>query len=66
MGEWRPSEISYLEPCKVICELCGQLVPARFWSEETAGAQRVFCNPDHARKYESYWLPLYGQDAVSA
>ncbi len=60
MGEWRPSEISYLEPCKVVCELCGQLVPGRFWLEDIEGAERVFCNTDHARKYVSYWHPRYG------
>jgi hypothetical protein len=62
MGEWRESEIGYLEPYRVVCELCGQLVPGRYWLQTAAGASRVFCNPDHAAKYESYWLPRHGQE----
>jgi hypothetical protein len=63
MGEWQDTTISYLQPSKTICELCGQLVPGRHWLQEVAGRRRVFCNPDHAAKYESYWLPLYGEAA---
>lgn len=64
MGEWRTNEISYLEPHRVVCELCGQLVPARHWVDEISGAEHVFCNPGHAEKYTTYWLPRYGQPAA--
>jgi hypothetical protein len=60
MGEWRSNEISYLEPHRVVCELCGQLVPGRHWVQQIDGADRVFCNPQHAEKYISYWVPRYG------
>jgi hypothetical protein len=60
MGEWRSNEISYLEPHRVVCELCGQLVPGRHWIEQVDGVERVFCNPQHAEKYVSYWLPRHG------
>lgn len=63
MGEWHANPISYLTASRVICELCGQLVPGQFWEEEIEGSRRVFCNPDHAARYESYWLPLYGKAA---
>jgi hypothetical protein len=60
MGEWRQSPIGYLEPYNVVCDLCGQLVPGRCWTEAIDGSERVFCNPRHAELYESYWLPRYG------
>jgi hypothetical protein len=64
MGEWQETTISYLAPCKIVCELCGQLVPGRHWAEEVAGRSRIFCNHEHAEKYETYWLPLYGEAAL--
>jgi hypothetical protein len=59
MGEWRTSAIGYLEPYHVVCDLCGQLVPGRFWHATVEGVDHVFCNPDHAGRYETYWLPRY-------
>jgi hypothetical protein len=61
MGEWRESPIGYLEPYHTVCELCGQLVPGRYWLEWVDGSERIFCNPDHAEKYETYWMPLYAR-----
>jgi hypothetical protein len=66
MGEWKRSEIGYLEPYRTVCVLCGQLVPGRYWSEHVAGEDRVFCNADHAARYVSYWLPRYGPDAAGS
>jgi hypothetical protein len=66
MGEWKRSEIGYLEPYSTACALCGQLVPGRYWSERVEGVEHVFCDPDHAARYESYWLPRYGNAARGA
>ncbi|HEX4009421.1 MAG TPA: hypothetical protein VHX62_05415 [Solirubrobacteraceae bacterium] len=52
--------MGYLEPYRVVCELCGQLVPGRYWLDTIASRDRIFCSPDHAARYETYWLPLYG------
>jgi hypothetical protein len=60
MGEWRESEVGYLEPYDIVCALCGQLVPGRFWQETIDGDELRFCNADHAGKYRTYWLPRYG------
>jgi hypothetical protein len=60
MGEWKQSEISYLKVYRLHCDLCGQLVPGRYWSAEVDGEERRFCNPEHEHKYRSYWLPRYG------
>jgi hypothetical protein len=61
MGEWKKSEIGYLAPYAVVCALCGQLVPGRYWQETVGGEEHIFCDADHASKYESYWLPRYGK-----
>jgi hypothetical protein len=65
MGEWRHSEVGYLQPYRVVCELCGQLVPGRYWQQFAAGEERIFCDPDHAAKYESYWLPRHGHQEAA-
>jgi hypothetical protein len=64
MGEWRTAEISYLRTYRVHCELCGQLVPARYWSAQMDGRDATFCNAAHERLYHSYWLPIYGRQEV--
>jgi len=61
MSEWRVAEISYLRTYRLTCDLCGQLVPGRYWWVEIEGQEHRFCNPDHERLYHSYWLPLYGE-----
>jgi hypothetical protein len=66
MGEWRTEPIGYLKPYDVVCELCGQLVPGRYWTEQVAGADRRFCDPGHAELYRTYWLPRHGRDMVPA
>jgi hypothetical protein len=60
MGEWRESKVGYLERYDVVCALCGQLVPGRFWQETIDGDELRFCSAGHAEKYRTYWLPRYG------
>jgi hypothetical protein len=60
MGDWRTAEIGYLKASRTHCDLCGQLVPGRYWVAEVGGEERRFCGPEHERKYFSYWLPRYG------
>jgi hypothetical protein len=66
MGEWRAAGTSYLKPNRTYCELCGQLIPGRYWAAEVEGAPRTFCSPEHEAKYHSYWLPRYGQGRRAA
>ena len=64
MDEWQESPIGYMEPYSVVCDLCGQLVPGRYWAADVNGSDHIFCNPRHAELYETYWLPLHGQNAA--
>jgi hypothetical protein len=60
MGSWRTEEIGYLKGSRKHCDLCGQLIPGRYWIAEVEGHERVFCAPEHEQKFVSYWLPRYG------
>jgi hypothetical protein len=60
MGEWKEAEISYLKANRTSCDLCGRLVAGRYWAADVGGAEKVFCDPAHERKYHEYWLPRYG------
>jgi hypothetical protein len=62
MGGWRTAELGYLKASRTYCDLCGQLIPGRYWIAEVEGHERVFCGPAHERKFVSYWLPRYGGD----
>jgi len=64
MGEWKKSEISYLRVYRTNCDLCGQLVPAKYWSAEVDGEPHRFCNAEHEELYRRYWLPRYGKGAA--
>jgi hypothetical protein len=66
MGKWRQAKIGYLKPNRTHCELCGQLIPGRYWVAAVEGVERVFCSPDHEQKYLDYWLPRYGPGAVAS
>lgn len=59
IGEWQHTDVGYLEPYHVVCDLCGQLVPGRHWVQSVEGSDHVFCNPRHAELYETYWVPRY-------
>jgi hypothetical protein len=59
MGEWRTAETGYLKPNRTHCELCGQLIPGRYWAASVEGAEHAYCSPEHEEKYVSYWLPRY-------
>jgi hypothetical protein len=64
MGEWKTSEISYLRVYRTRCDLCGQLVPAAYWSAEVEGEAHGFCNEEHEELYRRYWLPRYRKGAA--
>lgn len=58
---WKVAEISYLRPHDVVCALCGQLIPGRYWEERVGGERRSFCDPDHAERYATHWLASKGK-----
>jgi hypothetical protein len=53
MGEWRHAETGYLKANRTYCDLCGQLIPGRYWVAEDE------------EKYVTYWIPRHGSAGAS-
>jgi len=60
-GEWVLPSISYVEPARRHCALCGRPIARRYWRAAVAGETRNFCDPDHEALYRSYWIPTWGK-----
>lgn len=59
-GFWTEIDVSYVDPQRRSCALCGRPLAKNIWREEIEGCELDFCEPSHAALYQSYWLPLYG------
>jgi hypothetical protein len=59
-GEWITPAVSYVEPKRLFCALCGRPIARRYWRAAPAGETLPFCEPVHADLYVSYWLPTHG------
>lgn len=59
-GEWVTPPVSYVEPLRIFCALCGRPIARRHWRAAPAGESLPFCDPGHEALYRSYWLPTYG------
>lgn len=64
MGEFLEGRRDWREAPDKHCELCGRLLPGRFWSAEVEGRAVRLCDSDCEEVYREYWLPRY--DAVEA
>jgi hypothetical protein len=59
-GAWVLPRISYVEPARRHCSLCGRPLARRYWRATVNGAAAMFCDPAHEALYHSYWLPVHG------
>lgn len=64
-GEWVTPPVSYVEPQRRFCALCGRPIARRYWRAAPTGTPLPFCDPAHAELYVTYWLPTYGATAES-
>lgn len=58
-GHWIHQEMSYVNPRRESCAMCGRPLARRVWQASPAGEPLLFCEPSHAALYLDYWLPLY-------
>jgi hypothetical protein len=65
-GEWITPSVSYVEPKRLFCALCGRPIARRYWRAAPASEPLPFCEPAHAELYLTYWLPIYGGNARSS
>ena len=59
-GEWITPTVSYVEPQRIACALCGRPIARKYWRASIDEQHLAFCEPDHAGLYVSYWIPTYG------
>lgn len=62
-GRWVEAPISYVDPTRISCDLCGRPIARRYWQERIDGAMHSFCEQSHAELFVTYWLPTWGQDS---
>jgi hypothetical protein len=53
-GDWIMPPVSYVEPTRRFCELCGRPIARRFWQVRTERGGGIFCDPAHAALYATY------------
>jgi hypothetical protein len=53
-GDWVMPSVSYVDPRRRFCALCGRPIARRFWQVDARGEKRIFCDPAHAHLYETY------------
>ena len=53
-GEWIMPPVSYVDPRRRFCVLCGRPIARRYWQVAMEGTNRVFCDPAHADLYTTY------------
>ena len=61
-GEWIIPAVSYVEPKRLFCALCGRPIARRYWRAAPAGDSLTFCDPSHVDLYVTYWLPLQNNE----
>jgi len=61
-GEWITPQVSYIEPLRNACTFCGRPIARRYWRSDKRGPALMFCSPNHADLYETYWLDVHGAD----
>ncbi len=59
-GEWITPQVSYIEPLRNACAFCGRPIARRYWRSDKRGPALMFCSPDHAHLYETYWVDVHG------
>ena len=53
-GEWITPAVSYVDPSRRFCDLCGRPIARRFWQVVIGDATRIFCDPSHADLNTTY------------
>ncbi len=61
MGHWEENTAKWYEQTMVYCNLCGRIIPKKFWIVEEGSEKLVFCDPDCEQLYQDYWLPAQNQ-----
>jgi len=47
-GEWVVPDVSYVDPLRLFCALCGRPIARRYWRVTEGGSERAYCEVRHA------------------
>ena len=61
-GDWVTPPVSYVDPTRRFCQLCGRPIARRFWQARTERGEGIFCDPAHAALYATYPKSSYPRD----
>lgn len=53
-GRWVTPPVSYVEPVRRFCALCGRPIARRYFEAAPNGGPLAFCQPEHAELYRTY------------
>lgn len=56
-GKWINPPVSYVEPARRFCALCGRPIARRFFEVTVDGKTLPFCEPEHADLFQTYEPP---------
>jgi hypothetical protein len=56
-GRWVDPPVSYVEPARRFCALCGRPISRRYFQAAPLGEPFNFCQPEHADLYLTYERP---------
>lgn len=62
MGRWEENTAKWFEQTMIYCDLCGRIIPKRFWVVEEGNERRLFCNPDCEQLHDDYWIPAQDRE----
>lgn len=53
-GDWVTPAVSYIDPERRFCTLCGRPIARRYWQVRIGSEALPFCTPAHAILYATY------------
>ncbi len=58
-GHWQTRVPRLYETEMLLCDVCGKVIPAGYWSVDEGGQPFRFCDPECERLYRDYWQLRY-------
>lgn len=58
-GKWVDRSTALYETEGITCDLCGKIIPRKYWKNESRDAAMKFCDSKCYNLYRNYWKPRY-------
>jgi hypothetical protein len=63
-GEWVTPAVSYVDPRRRFCDLCGRPIARRYWQTRRGGEVGMYCDPAHAALRTTYPMSSHAPTAL--